>query len=53
MDSAKQKLPNNLPKEKFGNEYSEYIIGIYLLTMAVLLAVLWIAWGASGGLLMR
>ena len=28
-------------------------IGIYLLTMAILLAVVWIAWGASGGLLMR
>jgi len=28
-------------------------IGIYLLTMAVLLAVLWIAWRAGGGLLMR
>ena len=29
------------------------LIGIYLLTMAVLLAVLWVAWWASGGLLMR
>lgn len=49
-------VPNKL-KQRFGEPLPggwkrKTIIGIYLLTMAILLAVLWVAWWASGSAIM-